>query len=67
MPWWIGEEPTIITLLLSIALDKASGKNGGYECIGEKKLTIKNLLSIRNISNKTIDKKDCYYFTASEY
>lgn len=52
---------------ISIALDKASGKNGGYECIGEKKLTIKNLLSIRNISNKTIDKKDCYYFTASEY
>lgn len=47
---------------ISTALVKAAEKNGGFEGIGKRKLTIKNLLSIRNVSTRTINKKDSYYF-----
>lgn len=47
---------------ISTALTKATGKNGGFECVDKRILTIKYLLSIRNTSTKTINKKDCYYF-----
>lgn len=43
-------------------LGKTMGKNGGFECIGKRQLTIRGMMSIRNISTRTIKKKDCYFF-----
>lgn len=47
---------------IAMALSKATGKNCGFECVEKQQLTIKNMLSIRNITTKTINNKNYYYF-----
>lgn len=49
---------------ISTALAKAMGTNGGFESVGKRQLDIRNLLSIRNVSTKKINKRDNYYFVS---
>lgn len=48
---------------ISNTLAKATDKNGGFESVGKRKLTVMNMLSIKNTKTKIVKKKECYYFT----
>ena len=52
----------IVDRYIILTLKKTAGRNDGYKCVTKRKLNIKNLLEIRNVSIRTINKKECYYF-----